>query len=378
MAFKRKRPQIEVADVYAALDEIAPFAGAEDWDNVGLLAGRPEWSASNILLAIDLTDAVAREALRKNADALVVYHPPIFKGIRGVTPEADGPTTLLPDLLAQRVAILATHTAFDTAVGGANDLLLNPFDLTERWPLRLITTDGRQYKLVVFVPPAETDALRQALSQAGAGVIGHYDECSYELAGSGTFKGDASTNPTVGRRQILERVEETRLEMIVPKRAVGEVVRTLYARHSYEEPAFDLYPLHEVAGRGQVGLGRVGVLKRPAKGTRLMQALGEHVDLAVASVVGDLRRSFETVTAAAGAFGVRDFTDPRCLYITGEFKHHDALTLLRRGVTAVCLGHFASEELVLGDLRRRLKTRLRGARVAVARESRSPFQPIRF
>ena len=376
MATKRKRPSVEVADVYAAMDAIAPFAGAEDWDNIGLLAGRPEWPAGSILLAIDLTDAVACEAIRKNVDVLVVYHPPIFKGIRGVTPDAEGPTALLPDLLAERIAILATHTAFDTVVGGANDLLLNLFELIERRPLRLITPDGRQYKLVVFVPPGETDALRQALSQAGAGVIGRYDECSYELAGRGTFKGDESTNPSVGRKQVLERVEETRLEMVVPKRAVGDVVRALYAHHSYEEPAFDLYPLCEVAGRGQVGLGRVGVLKRPTKGTRLVQRLGKHVDLSVASVVGDLRQGFDTVTAAAGAFGVRDFADPRCLYITGEFKHHDALTLLRRGVTAVCLGHFASEQLVLSDLQRRLKTHLCSARVAIARASRSPFQPI--
>ena len=375
-ATRRTRRDVCVAEVCAALDAIAPFAAAEEWDNIGLLAGRPEWPARSVLLAIDLTDAVAREAIRKDVDTLLVYHPPIFKGIRSVTPDANAPTTLLPDLLAKRIAILATHTAFDAAIGGANDLLLNPLAPVERRPLRTPFGAGQMYKLVVFVPVAETDALRGALSAAGAGVIGHYAECSYETAGHGTFRGDATTRPSVGRKQVLERVEETRLEMLVPGQAVGNVVRALCATHSYEEPAFDLYPLHEVVGRGQAGMGRIGILRRPARGSRLVELLGEHVDLSIATVVGDLKRRFDSVTTAAGAFGVRDFTDARSLYITGELKHHDALTLLRRDLTAVCLGHYASERLVLGDLRQRLRAKLRGARVSIAAADRSPFQPL--
>src|SRR5512140_1804848 len=116
---------IAVANVLAALNEIAPFELAAEWDNVGLLAGRPEWPARRGLLAIDLTDAVAREALAMGAELLVLYHPPIFKGIRAVTPAATGPTTLLPDLLAARTALIALHTALDAAVGGTNDVLLD-------------------------------------------------------------------------------------------------------------------------------------------------------------------------------------------------------------------------------------------------------------
>jgi putative NIF3 family GTP cyclohydrolase 1 type 2 len=325
------------------------------------------------LVAIDLTDAVAREALKTRADLLVLYHPPIFKGIRAVTPDAESPTTLLADLLAARVAIIALHTALDAAPGGTNDILLDVFEPIERYPLEPLVRSTRQYKLAVFVPLEEVDKLRAALLAAGAGIIGHYTDCSFELRGRGTFRGDETTHPRVGRKLALEHADEMRLEMVVPRARLGAVVRALYAKHSYEEPAFDVYPLDEPVGRGAVGMGRVGVLRRPQRGTALLDRLRTAVDLSAALVVGDLKRRFRSVTAAAGAFGVRSFRDSDSLILTGEFKHHDALELLRRGITAVHLGHYASEQPVLPVIQRYLADNLRGLRVAIARTDRAPF-----
>ncbi|TWT42149.1 putative GTP cyclohydrolase 1 type 2 [Phycisphaerae bacterium RAS1] len=370
------RTDAAVADLEAALNRIAPFKLAAEWDNVGLLAGRPEWPARRILLAIDLTDAVAREAIRTETDALVLYHPPIFKGIRSVTPRAECPTTLLPDLLAGRVALLAVHTAMDAAVGGTNDVLLDAFDPAERLPLTPAVERESEYKLVVFVPPAGVERLRAALAAAGAGRIGHYDECSFELAGRGSFRGDETTNPTIGQRGRLEHVAEIRLEMILPKSRLGGVVRCLYANHPYEEPAFDLYPLAGIPGRGQVGMGRIGRLARPRRGDKLLLALSKRVDLSAATVVGDLNRTFGSVTTAAGAFGVSFFTDPHSLVLTGEFKHHDALELLKRGVCAVCLGHYTSERPVLDAVRARLTADLSGAEVRIAKADAPPLRPL--
>jgi len=370
-------PAPSVGALCAALDAIAPFAGAADWDNVGLLAGRPDWPARRVLIALDLTDAVAAEAIRRRAQALVLYHPPIFRRLPAITPHSAGPTTLLPDLLAARVALLATHTAFDAAVGGTNDLLLDLFRPVARWPLEPALTEHGQYKLVVFVPPAQLEQLRAALADAGAGVIGHYTECSFESVGRGSFRGDERTRPAVGRRGVLEHVEEVRLEMVVPQPKLAQVVRALYAAHPYEEPAFDLYPVHRVAGRGAAGPGRVGRLRRPASGSALLRRLERGLDLSLATCVGELKRRFATVTAAAGAFGIRRFTDPQSLVVTGELRHHEALELLRRGVTAVCLGHYASERPVLVALRARLAQRLPHSSFAIARADRSPFRPLR-
>lgn len=363
-----------VKDALTALDALAPFQFAADWDNVGLLAGRPERKVASALVAIDLTDAVASEALRIGADLLVIYHPPIFKGIRSVTAAAESPTSLLPDLLAARVAIISLHTALDAAVGGTNDILLDCFEVVQRRPLEPILRDGRDYKLVLFAPADITPRLRAALAQAGAGVIGNYSECSYELAGAGTFRGNDSAKPAIGEKLRLERVEELRLEMIVPAAKIADVVRAVYENHSYEEPAFDLYPLRTVPGRGAIGMGRVGRLAGPTAGTRLVELLKKRVDCSNASMVGDLRRRFTSVTTAAGSFGVRAFRDPDSLVITGEFKHHDALELRKRGVAAVHLGHYESEQPLLDYVARALRQRTSGLRVSVSRADRSPFQ----
>lgn len=365
-----------VRDLHAALDALAPFELAADWDNVGLLAGRLEWPLRRALVAIDLTDAVAAEALRAGIQALVLYHPPIFKGIRSITPNAAAPTTQLTELLAGGVALLAVHTALDAAPQGTNDLLLDAFATTERWPLEPIVQAAREYKLVVFAPAADVPRLRSGLAAAGAGVIGHYRECSFELRGQGTFRGDSTTRPTVGQSGRLEQADEVRLEMVVPAARLGAAVRAVYQHHSYEEPAFDLYPVHKVALRGAAGLGRVARLRRPQRGSALIEQLSAVVELSAAQVVGDLQRSFTSVVAAAGAFGVNAFRDPDALVITGEFKHHDALELLKRGVTAVALGHYASERPVLAYLQRELERRLRGVRVAVSRADGPPLRPL--
>ncbi len=369
--------EITAADLHAALERIAPASLAADWDNVGLLLGEPDWPASGVLLTIDLTDAVADEALRLGVGAIVAYHPPIFRGTKTVGPAANASTSRLADLLSRRISVLAVHTALDAADGGTNDVLLDAFDLTERYPLEPAVRTDATYKLVVFVPPADVGSLRAALSAAGAGVIGHYSECSFELPGRGTFRGDETTRPAIGRRLQLETVDEVRLEMVVPRARLGAVVRALYAAHRYEEPAFDLYPLHELPARGKAGMGRVGVLRRAQRGDALVRQLAGVVDLSAAMVVGNLKRRFARVIAAAGSFGTHRLRDPDALVITGELKHHEALELLRRDVTAVCVGHHASERPVLDVLRRRLREALGGLSVRIARSDTPPLRPLK-
>jgi putative NIF3 family GTP cyclohydrolase 1 type 2 len=180
------------------------------------------------------------------------------------------------------------------------------------------------------------------------------------------------------------------------------VVCALYANHPYEEPAFDLYPVHQIAGigcekgfshqeieigcekglshqgtRGIAGMGRVGDLPRPRRGVELLRMLAPRADLSAAQFVGDLRRVFRSVTTAAGACGPRAFRDPQSLVITGELKHHETLELLKRGVTAVCLGHYASERPLLDVLRARLALALKRVRFSIARGDRPPLGPVR-
>ena len=98
-------------------------------------------------------------------------------------------------------------------------------------------------KLVVFVPEESLDAVRDAVFAAGAGRIGDYERCSWYTAGTGTFLGGETTDPTIGERGREERVAEVRLETVYPADREEDVVRALREAHPYEEPAFDLYPL---------------------------------------------------------------------------------------------------------------------------------------
>ena len=367
-----------VADLARTLERFAPARLAADWDNVGLIAGATDWTVRNATFSIDLTDAVAIEALANRSDAIVAYHPPIFKGIRRITADADSPTRLLPELLAARVSILAVHTALDAAPGGTNDALLDAFQIRDRRPLTAIQRTGALIKLAVYVPTGEVADLRAALARAGAGHIGSYSECSFEVAGRGTFRGDESTHPTIGKPGVLESVAESRLEMILPVGRVDDVVRALYAAHSYEEPAFDLYPITTIDERGAAGWGRVGTLRKPTTGVELARQLAKSASMNLAAVVGDLDRKFQRVIAAAGSFGVAQFQDPDALVITGEFKHHEALTLLKRGVSALVLGHDESERPGLRALCRRVQSALPQLQCEIAQSDRSPFRRLQI
>jgi len=99
------------------------------------------------------------------------------------------------------------------------------------------------YKLVWFVPREALDETREAVFAAGAGTIGDYSRCSWYTEGTGTFLGGEGTSPAIGRAGREERIEELRVETVVPADRVDAVVEALLAAHPYEEVAFDLYPL---------------------------------------------------------------------------------------------------------------------------------------
>lgn len=104
---------------------------------------------------------------------------------------------------------------------------------------------SKNVKLVVFVPLSHTDVVRRALGEAGAGKIGNYNFCSFSSRGIGRYKGNENSNPTIGEKGVLESVEEERIEVLVPREILKEVVEKMKSVHPYEEVAFDIYPLED-------------------------------------------------------------------------------------------------------------------------------------
>ena len=104
---------------------------------------------------------------------------------------------------------------------------------------------SKNVKFVVFAPISHADIVRQALGEAGAGKIGNYDFCSFSSRGTGRFRGNEKSNPTIGEAGKHEVVEEERIEVIVSREILEKVIEKVKAIHPYEEVAFDVYPLED-------------------------------------------------------------------------------------------------------------------------------------
>jgi dinuclear metal center YbgI/SA1388 family protein len=359
---------MKLSDCINALEAIAPTAHAETWDNVGLIAGDPRQDIAAAMLTIDYTAPVAAEASAAGCDLVIAYHPPIFSPIKRLVAGH-----LVYDAIANGIAIYSPHTAWDIAPGGTNDFLADVLGMTQRAPLKPTPAKPTQLKLVTFVPAEHVESLSNALFDVGAGRIGDYSQCSYRLAGTGTFFGGAGTNPAVGERGKLETVQEIRLEMVVPVNRVDSIVAALRSAHPYEEPAFDLLSL--AAAPDGLGQGRIGPIVPASRGAvieRIKNGLGlEHL-----LVAGPTDGMASTVACCAGSCSdlLKDAVARRAdLYLTGELRHHDALAAATSGMTVICTLHSNSERASLTRLRDRLQQHLPALPIHLSRADRDPF-----
>jgi dinuclear metal center YbgI/SA1388 family protein len=359
---------MQLSDLIEVLEKIAPIRHAESWDNVGLLVGDPSQPCNRVLLTIDYTKAVAEEVRQNRCDVVIAYHPPIFEGLKRLTP------SLVFDAVRDGIAIYSPHTALDVAEDGTNDVLADAIGLSNRQPLRLAETKSTQYKMIVFVPEKDLEKVSQALFAAGAGRIGNYSSCSFQSPGTGTFFGEPNSNPTVGKSGQLETTAEIRLETVVDISKLPNVLTALRESHPYEEPAFDLNQL--AAPPEGVGQGRIGTFPSPLPMSELIARIKRELELEHLLVCGAENIPASKVAICAGAGG--DFLDDAIsqgadLYLTGELRHHDAIKADKAGMRVICTLHSNSERAVLKKLKVRLEEKLPSIHFMVSRVDRDPF-----
>lgn len=363
-----------VADLAAYLDRFAPPATAAEWDNVGLLAGAPAAPADRVMTCLTVTPDVVAEAVADGVQLIVSHHPVLFRGAKKLTPHTPDGQLLLP-LLRHGIAVYSPHTAFDNCPGGINDGLCRRLGLTGVKPLRP-AAGKRECKLVVFVPVADLAKVSDAVFAAGAGRIGQYEQCSYRLAGTGTFFGTDDTHPTVGQKGRREEVSEWRLEVVVPEGKVDAVVAAMRSTHSYEEPAFDVYPLRPTPTGGD---GRIGELPDSVPLAELARTVKEQLRAAVVQFVGDPAAPVKRVTVACGAAGefladaIKAGAD---VFLTGELRFHDALTARSAKVGVILPGHYATERPGVEDLAALLGEVFPGLTVWASRRETDPLGPV--
>ncbi len=377
----KKPKRQDIASLCEAMEQIAPTWAAAEWDNVGLLAGARHWPLGRVLLTIDLTPSVLDEAIRGRCDAIVTYHPPIFRPVKRMIADRRQTEGLAAEAFTQRIAVYSPHTALDCAPGGTNDVLAGFAGLEEVRPFEAAALSERSCKLVVFVPAEHVERVAESVFSAGAGRIGAYEKCSYRLDGVGTFFGSESTAPVVGRKGRLERVNEVRLEVLFPRTRLAAVTMAVRRSHPYEEPAFDVYPLEGLSD-GKTGQGRVGrftkIVTLGVLARRLATTTRAPCAMRIGRAGARLRRGYVCV----GAAGSLPFEIPGeslgsgDVVITGEIRHHDALRYERCGAAAIALGHSVSERPVLMPLASKLRTLLPGVAVVVSRADRDPFEAV--
>lgn len=357
-----------------ALEEWAPPSLAVDKDPIGLQAGDPGAEVTGVLVTLDVTEDVIDEALRLGANWIVSHHAFIYRPLghlRGDLPVGR----LAAKLLKNDINVYVAHTNLDTAVGGVNDVLAEKLGLENAEVLAPHVRE-RLYKIVVFIPEDHHMKVLDAMCEAGAGWIGNYSHCTFNLRGTGTFLPGEGANPYIGKQGQLEQVEEVRLETIVPESALSRVVQAMLKAHPYEEVAYDIYPL-ELPGR-PFGLGRIGRLPEKISLLTLAERVKEAFGIPALRLVGDPDRLVSTVAVLGGSGSryVRTALERGAdVFITGDIDYHTALDSLSAGLALIDPGHHV-ERLVLERVCQYLREKWAPAEVKVFQTSvhRDPFQ----
>ncbi len=353
---------MNVRDVMAALDTIAPPYLAFDKDPTGLLIGDGSASVSKVVVALDITLPVVEQAKASGAEMVIAHHPLIYnplKTARGDDPH-PGPTVLA--CAKAGIAVACAHTNWDVAPGGVNDVLAGLLELQNIRPLR-ITYREPLVKIAVFVPndPQKDyqEILLEAMGEAGGGVIGLYDRSGFWASGTGTFRPLEGAKPYIGSVGRPEYVEEYRLEMIAPESKWRTVVQAMKAAHPYEEVAYDVYPLRNVAA--EFGIGRIGELAEPMPVDAFQAQVANALHFDAIRLAGPRNGTVRTVAVCGGA-GAELMPDAVAagadILVTSDVRHHEFIEADGRGFLLMDAGHAATESPGAEELARRLATAL--------------------
>ncbi|HLW19882.1 MAG TPA: Nif3-like dinuclear metal center hexameric protein [Cyclobacteriaceae bacterium] len=329
-----------VSDVVSALETIAPPAYQESYDNARLLTGNPANQVTGIICSLDVTEAVVQEAIDMGCNLIVAHHPIIFKGLKSLTGKDYIERTVIK-AIKNDIAIYAIHTNLDHVQHGVNKKICDMLGLVH--PKILAPKPNLLMKLTTFVPIESTESILRALDQAGAGRIGNYSSCSFQVAGTGTFKPSEEANPTIGRKEELTRVAETRIEVLFPAHLKNTILKALKEAHPYEEVAYYLQNLENE--NQEVGSGMVGELENPMEEAAFLHHLKKAMNLRVVKHTALQNKPIQKVAVCGGAGIFLLSAAKRAqadIFITADVKYHEYFDADNQLIIAD-IGHYESE-----------------------------------
>jgi len=332
---------MRIQDVISAIETIAPLDYAEDFDNVGLLIGDKSTAVSGVLVTLDTLENVVDEAIEKNCNLIVSFHPIVFSGLKKITGKNYVERVVIK-AIQNNIAVYAMHTALDNSFVGVNAKICEVLGLQNIQVL--IPQKSTIKKLVTYVPTENAETLRQALFKVGAGSIGNYDHCSYSVEGIGSFKGNENSNPVIGEKGQTHYEKESQINITFPRHLEGQIIRTLKNVHPYEEVAYEITTLEN--NNQHIGIGMVGELPSAQKADEFLKTVKQQMNVGVIrhSKLLDKEIKKVAVLGGSGAFAIENaIASGADLYITADVKYHEFYKAENKLIIAD-IGHYETEQ----------------------------------
>jgi dinuclear metal center YbgI/SA1388 family protein len=360
-----------VQDVINHLQELAPLNYAEDFDNVGLLVGDKNQKVSGILVTLDTLEAVVDEAIENNCNLIVSFHPIIFKGLKKLTGKTYVERVVIK-AIKHNVAIIAIHTALDNAFQGVNSIICDQLQLKNK--KILIPQQGTLKKLQTYVPKDHAESLRSALFEAGAGNIGNYDSCSFNLQGTGTYRGNQDANPSYGEAGKLHKENETLISVVFQKHKQSKIVSALINKHPYEEVAYEITTLDNT--NQYIGMGMIGELETEMNAEECLNYVKHKMNTAHIRHSKLIDRPIKkiVVLGGSGSFAISAAKAAGAdLFVTADLKYHDFF-IAENDIVLADIGHYESEQFTKSFLVDYLSKKITNFAVVLSKTNTNPVK----
>jgi dinuclear metal center YbgI/SA1388 family protein len=345
-----------LSKIIETMEQLAPPQMAFEGDNIGLQTPCAS-TVEKVLLSLDVNVRVVTEAKRRGAGLIIAHHPVVYRKLEKITGD-DVSERVIIEAIRNQTGVYIAHTNLDCAPGGVNDVLARRLELNNVRTLK-VSHEERYCKVVVFVPEGHADKVRAAMCKAGAGRIGEYTYCSFQAPGTGTFLPSQAATPFSGAVGELNKEPELRLEVLVPKNSLNDVLAAMKIAHPYEEVAYDVY---ELANDGRrFGLGRIGELPDAVPFKDYVELVKRRLGIKRSRVVGRAQARIKHVAVCGGNGGdliTSALAERADAFVTGEVGYHQMLSADAFGLCLVEAGHGATERIVLPVLAENIQRRI--------------------
>ena len=365
-----------IADLTKYLEDWAPPGAAWEKDNVGLQVGSGGQKIKNIMLCLELNEQVIKQAIQKKCNFIFTHHPLIFQPLKRLDIQNDSKAKLIHQLIKNNITLYSAHTNLDFTKDGVSFQLAKALKLND---IRFLDNEeANQFKVAVFVPSDNLGKVSEAVFNAGAGIIGEYENCSFRLKGQGTFKGSAKTNPAVGRKNNLEIVDEVRLEFLVNSWNLRKVIPALLKAHPYEEPAYDIYPLKNK--NVNYGYGAIGEFAKPLSIKEFFTYIKRNLNLHSFRYCEGSSQTIKNVAVCGGSGSDligQAIAHKADAFITADIKYHPFQDAAGK-ILLIDAGHYETEIVVLGAVQDKLVKFLSDEREIKVFKYSGSTNPVKF